>query len=214
MEKLIALIQKTPMAHKLAVLGFLFAALGTGHYFLIFTDQQEQIKRLDKQLATLETELQEKQEIAGNLSKFRKRVEFLQQKLEEKKKNLPDDSNLDQLLKTLNELSEKSDMRITKFTPQAEVGRNFYAEIPVKMEIEGNYHEIATFFDKVSKEERIINISGIELGKPEVKNGKVVLAGSCLAKTFKALPIQPGGAGQAKPAPGKRQPAPAKGKAH
>jgi type IV pilus assembly protein PilO len=205
MDKFIALIQKTPMTHKLAVLGFLFAALGAGHYFLIYTDQEKQIGKLDRQLATLETELQEKQEIAGNLSKFRKRVEFLQQKLEEKKKNLPDDSNLDQLLKTLNELSEKSDMRIVKFTPQAEVTRNFYAEIPVKMEIEGNYHEIATFFDKVSKEERIINISGIELGKAEMKNGKVVLGGSCLAKTFKALPPQQQQAGGAQKAKGAKK---------
>ena len=188
MDKVIALIQKTPITHKVALVAFLIVAMGAGHYFLIYQDQAKEVKKLDRQLATLETELQEKQEIAGNLSRFRKRVEFLQQKLEEKKKNLPDNANLDQLLKTLNELSEKSDMRIVKFTPQSEVRRNFYAEIPVKMEIEGNYHEIATFFDKVSKEERIINISGIVLGKPEMKNGKVMLAGSCLAKTFKALP--------------------------
>ena len=191
MDKLIALIQKTPMAQKVAMLGFLIVAMGAGYYFLVHKDLEKDITKLDRQLATLETELQEKQEIAGNLSKFRKRVEFLQQKLEEKKKNLPDDANLDQLLKTLNELSEKSDMRIVKFTPQAEVKKQFYAEIPVQLEIQGNYHEIATFFDKVSKEERIVNITNIELGKPETKNGKVVLGGSCLAKTFRALPPQP-----------------------
>jgi len=188
MDKFIALIQKTPMGQKIALLGFLVVGMGAGYYFLVHQDLEESIEKLDRQLATLETELQEKQEIAGNLSKFRKRVEFLQQKLEEKKKNLPDDANLDQLLKTLNELSEKSDMRIIKFTPQPEVRQQFYAEIPVQLEIQGNYHEIATFFDKVSKEERIVNITNIALGKPVTKNGKVVLDGSCLAKTFRALP--------------------------
>lgn len=191
MDKVIAMIQKTPMTQKVALLGFLIVAMGAGYYFLVHTDMEKDIEKLDRQLSKLETELQEKQEIAGNLSKFRKRVEFLQQKLEEKKKNLPDDANLDQLLKTLNELSEKSDMRIVKFTPKSEVRQQFYAEIPVQLEIRGNYHEIATFFDKVSKEERIVNITNIELGKPETKNGKVVLAGSCLAKTFRALPPEP-----------------------
>jgi type IV pilus assembly protein PilO len=190
MEKLYALIQKTPMVQKAAILGILLAMIGAGHYFLIYTDQEKDLKKLDRQLAKLEEELQEKQEIAGNLSKFKKRVEFLEQKLEEKKKNLPDDANMDQLLKTLNELSEKSDIRIMKFTPLPEVRRNFYAEIPVNMEIEGNYHEIATFFDKVSKEERIINISNIELAKPEERSGKIVLSAACMAKTFRALPAE------------------------
>jgi len=198
MEKLYALIQKTPMTHKVAVLGLLLVLIGAGHYFLIYTDQAKELKKLDKQLAKLEEELQEKREIAGNLSKFKKRVEFLEQKLEEKKKNLPDNANMDQLLKTLNELSEKSDIRITKFTPMSEVRRNFYAEIPVQMQIEGNYHEIATFFDKISKEERIINVSNIELGKPEERSGKMVLSAACQAKTFRAVPEAMQKAAQAK----------------
>lgn len=204
MDKVIAAIQKTPMTQKIALLGFLIVGMGAGYYFLVHKDLEKNIEQLDRQLGTLETELQEKQEIAGNLSKFRKRVEFLQQKLEEKKKNLPDDANLDQLLKTLNELSEKSDMRIVKFTPKSEVRKQFYAEIPVQLAIRGNYHEIATFFDKISKEERIVNITNIELGKPVIKNGKVVLQGSCLAKTFRALPpAQPKAAGAKTAARGK-----------
>jgi len=194
MEKVVAMLQKTPMSQKMAVIGLLLVLMGVGHYFLIYTDQDDELGRLDGQLAKLEEELMANQEIAGNLTKYKKKVEYLQQKLEEKKKNLPDDANLDQLLKTLNELSEKSDMRIMKFTPQPEAMKNFYAEIPVAMEIEGNYHEIATFFDKVSKEERIINITNIEFNDPNVRNGKVTLKGACLAKTFKAVPEQPGAA--------------------
>ncbi len=188
MDKFVALVQKTPVSHKIALLAFIVVAMGAGYYFLIHKDMEKDIKKLDRKLAKLETDLQEKQEIAGNLSKFKKRVEFLRQKLEEKKKNLPNDANLDQLLRTLNELSEKSDMKIVKFTPRSEVRKQFYAEIPVALSIKGNYHEVATFFDKVSKEERIVNITNIELGHPEVKNGKVIVEGSCLAKTFRSLP--------------------------
>lgn len=191
MDKLYTFIQKTPNAQKVAALALFLVMIVGGHYWLIYRGQSDDLKKQERALATLEEELQEKQEIAGNLSMFKKKVEFLQQKLEEKKKNLPDDANMDMLLKTLNELSEKSDIRILKFTPKPEVQKNFYAEIPVLMEIEGNYHEITTFFDKVAKEDRIINITNIVMKSPKEKSGKIVLQASCLAKTFRALPPQP-----------------------
>ncbi len=190
MDKLYAFIQKTPNAQKIAALVMLIALIVGGHYWFVYQGQAEDLEKQEKLLAKLEEELQEKQEIAGNLSMFKKKVEFLQQKLEEKKKNLPDDANMDQLLKTLNELSEKSDIRIIKFTPQPEVRKNFYAEIPVQMHIQGNYHEITTFFDKVAKEDRIINVTNIVMKDPTEKSGKIVLKASCLAKTFRALPPQ------------------------
>ena len=190
MDKLYTFIQKTPNVQKLAALVMLMAMIVGGHYWFIYRGQSDDLKKQEKVLAKLEEELQEKQEIAGNLSMFKKKVEFLQQKLEEKKKNLPDDANMDMLLKTLNELSEKSDIRILQFTPKPEVKKNFYAEIPVLMQIQGNYHEITTFFDKVAKEDRIINITNIVLGKPKEKSGKIVLEASCMAKTFRALPPQ------------------------
>jgi type IV pilus assembly protein PilO len=190
MDKLYTFIQKTPNAQKLAALAMFLVMIVGGHYWFIYRGQADDLKKQERALATLEEELQEKQEIAGNLSMFKKKVEFLQQKLEEKKKNLPDNTNMDMLLKTLNELSEKSDIRIVKFTPKSEVKKNFYAEIPVLMQIEGNYHEITTFFDKVAKEDRIINITNIQMKNPKEKSGKIVLKASCLAKTFRALPKQ------------------------
>ena len=190
MDKLYTFIQKTPNAQKIAALALLLAMIVGGHYWFVYQGQSEELGKQEKMLAKLEEELQEKQEIAGNLSMFKKKVEFLRQRLEEKKKNLPDDANMDQLLKTLNELSEKSDIRIVKFTPKPEVKKNLYAEIPVQMEIEGNYHEITTFFDKVAKEDRIINITNIEMKSPKEKSGKIVLEAKCMAKTFRALPPQ------------------------
>ena len=188
MDKLYAMIQKTPMSQKAALMAMAVFLLSFFYYFFVYQGQQETLAGLEREFRKVEDELQEKQEIASNLSKFKKKVEFLQQKLEEKKKNLPDDANIDQLLKTLNELSEKSDIRILNFVPMAETMQNFYAEIPVNLQIEGNYHEISTFLDKVSKEDRIINLSDISLATPTVRSGKIILQAKCQAKTFRALP--------------------------
>ncbi|NMB76950.1 MAG: type 4a pilus biogenesis protein PilO [Myxococcales bacterium] len=198
MDKFYSLIQKTPTVQKVALLAVVLVMMGVGYYFIVHQELVDKLKALDARNRKLEEELQEKMEIANNISKFRKKVEYLQQRLEEKKKNLPEDANMDQLLKTLNELSEKSDMRIIQFVPQPEVAQAFYAEIPVKMDIEGNYSEIATFFDKISKEDRIINVTDISMSEPKIRNGKVILKASCLAKTFRT--VAQAAAGAAAPA--------------
>ena len=189
MDKFVAVFQKIPLAHKALAVLMLLAGMGAAYYFLGYQEQEKTIRKLVQQYNKLEDDLHAKQQVAANLTKYKKKVEFLQQKLEEKKKNLPDDSNLDHLLKTLNELSEKSQMRIIAFTPKAERRKNFYAEIPVSVELEGNYHEIATFFDKVAKEDRIINISNINLEEPQLRNGKMILKAVCEAKTFKTIAV-------------------------
>jgi type IV pilus assembly protein PilO len=190
MDKLFTLIQKTPLQQKIALLATVIALMGGMYYWTVYRNQRNEITRLSATLNQLKNNVTEKRAIAAQRKEFFERLESYRKQLDEAKKNLPDDSNMDQLLRTLTKLSEKSDMRIVKFTPQPEVRQNFYAEIPVKMEIEGNYHEIASFFSMITKENRIIHISDISLRDPQVRNGKVVLKASCVARTFRSLPEQ------------------------
>ncbi len=187
MDKFFAAFQKIPLLHKVVATVILITLLVAGHWYFIYLDQQKEITKLDVQIRKLDEERQEKQEIAANLSTFKKMVEYLNQKLIEKNKNLPENANIDQLLKTLNELSSKADIRVQKFVPVAEVRRNFYAEIPVNLELQGNFHEILTFFDAVGKEDRIINITDITMKEPDFKNQKLLLKSTCMAKTFRML---------------------------
>ena len=84
-------------------------------------------------------------------------------------------------------LVEQSDCQMAKFSPQGEVRKDFYARIPVEMEITGNYHSIALFFDRVSKLDRIVNVSAIKLRDPKLENKKVVLSATFEATTFKFI---------------------------
>ena len=188
MDKIYSLIQKTPMGQKIAALGMLIALLIGGHWYLVYGGQKEEKQKLERQREKLQDELYEKERIAKNFNKFKMKVARLELELKEREKNLPSDANMDQLLKTLNELSEQSDIQISKFTPKQQVKKGFYAEIPVQMELEGSYHEIVSFFDNVSKEDRIINISNITLKNPEMRNNKVMLEAKCLARTFRSIP--------------------------
>jgi type IV pilus assembly protein PilO len=77
------------------------------------------------------------------------------------------------------------------FKPNGEVPKGFYAELPIQLRLSGTYHDIALFFDKIGKLERIVNVSDIELGAPKKENGQIVLDVTCNATTFQFT----GGAG-------------------
>ena len=73
------------------------------------------------------------------------------------------------------------------FIPQPEVDREFYAEVPINIELVGGYHELATFFDELSRLDRIVNISNFGISNVLVKDERVKLAIGGVATTFRFI---------------------------
>jgi type IV pilus assembly protein PilO len=69
------------------------------------------------------------------------------------------------------------------FTPQAERPKDFYVEIPVAIEISGNYHNVAIFFDKVGRMDRIVNI--LDVSMQPTKEYSTDLVTKCTAITYR-----------------------------
>jgi len=141
-------------------------------------DQENQQRGLDRQLA-------EKQEIAQNLNERRREMDILEQKLAEALTELPERKDIDELLGQLNDIGKKSGLEIARVEPGAETSATFFAKIPIKMSVSGNYHEIAMFMQEIANMRRIVNVNNIKLGTPTQKNDKVVLSSEFLATTFR-----------------------------
>lgn len=197
MDELIARISKVPLAQRVLVLALVVVVILMATYFGFVSPLQDQIANLERRVKQLDIQLDRKRSIANDLSRFRIEVERLKQRLNEALTELPNDAEIPELLQKIAGLVEQSDCELETFEPQGEVVQNYYARIPVKMAITGNYHAIAVFFDKVSKVDRIVNITDITLGEPTIKNKKVVLDAEFLATTFKFVdrkPSEPGSA--------------------
>ncbi|MCB1155627.1 type 4a pilus biogenesis protein PilO, partial [bacterium] len=88
--------------------------------------------------------------------------------------------------------------------------RPLYAEVPIELEMTGNYHNIAIYFDKISKQDRIINISNVKLSQPKVVSGETQVQASCTTTAFRFVPqatqqaAVASGAAAAKAAPRKK----------
>jgi type IV pilus assembly protein PilO len=80
------------------------------------------------------------------------------------------------------------DLKIFRQKPEAY--SEFYADVPVQMEMRGTYHELAAFMDRVKRLDRIVNVADIQLKQPRVEGDVVLLTASCTATTFRFLDEQ------------------------
>lgn len=204
MDELIAKISKVPLAQRLLILVLVIITLSVVNYLVVVSPIEDEIMQSEARIKQLDAQLVKKRAIARNLSRYRIEVERLKQRLNEALTLLPNEAEIPELLQKIAALVEQSDCEMTTFEPQGEVVSGFYAKIPVKMAIRGNYHSIAVFFDKVSKLARIVNVNNIGLKDPKLQNQKVVLGAEFTATTFKFVEAKPvaatagGGFGQPK----------------
>jgi len=185
MEQLLDKIAKAPPAVKYGGLAGLVVLLSVLNFFFGIQPLQDSIAEQENQQRGLDRQLAEKQEIAQNLNERRREMDILEQKLAEALTELPEKKDIDELLAQLNDIGKKSGLEISRVEPGGETNATFFAKIPIKMSVSGNFHEIAMFMQEIANMRRIVNVNNIKLGTPVVKNDKVVLSSEFLATTFR-----------------------------
>ena len=102
-------------------------------------------------------------------------------------KELPNSREIPELVRRISSIGKKIGLQFLLFKPMPEVVRDFYAEVPVKLKVEGSFHEVATFFDRIGKLNRIVNVKNITISDPEERSGKVMLTIEGTAVTYRFL---------------------------
>jgi type IV pilus assembly protein PilO len=187
MEQYLDKIAKAPAGVKYGGLAIVVAAITGLNLFALILPTDAQIEQQRQQRRKLDIDLADKSEIAQNLNERRREMDVLQQELDQALTELPEKKEIDELLAQLNDIGKKSGLEIARVEPGKETvgGNDFFARIPIKMTVSGNYHEIAMFMQEIANMRRIVNVNGIDLGKPTVKNEKVILQSSFIATTFR-----------------------------
>ncbi len=178
---------KWPATRKAIVWLLLCAVVGALYYFLGFQPRLETLRTLEADYDRLGKELRENQAIAANLPKVKEEVKILDERLAQALEKLPNTEEIPTLLQTVSDLGKESGLEFLLFKPGAPVPRDFYAEVPLELQIYGHYHDLATFFDKVGRLPRIVTIQDIDFGSAKPGPGGMDLTVSCRAVTFKFL---------------------------
>ena len=91
----------------------------------------------------------------------------LEARLESLKAVLPEQKDVADLLRRIQTLATQSNLAIRGFKPAPSVTKQLHAEWPIALQLDGTYHNLAMFFDRVSKFSRIINVSNITIRAKE-----------------------------------------------
>ncbi|MCP3061888.1 type 4a pilus biogenesis protein PilO [Myxococcus sp. K38C18041901] len=192
MDKYLDQFIKASPGVKFGGLAAVIILMTAANYFMLIQPTDERIDRQMSERRTLDLELAEKSEIAQNLNERRREMDVLEQKLAEALTELPEKKDVEELLAQINDIGKKSGLEIALVQPDREYvgGGEFFARIPIRMTVSGNYHEIAMFLQEMANMRRIVNVNNINLGQPTLKNEKVVLQSSFLATTFRFVETQ------------------------
>ncbi|MBI2059665.1 MAG: type 4a pilus biogenesis protein PilO [Nitrospirae bacterium] len=178
-------------------------------YFSVFMGQQGKIRNLQAVLAQKQQANLMNRHVEQELPRLKQVVKDLEAQINAGLAELPNEKEVPQLIKDLENLALKLRMKVFYMKLQNEVAKGFYAEVPVEVKIRGAYHNTAIFFDEISRFARIISMTNIQIGQvTKDKEGSPLVTTSCQATTFRYLPSTlpqapgtPSGAGGGDPTP-------------
>lgn len=156
-------ITRLPVAARWGAIAGCAALVALGYFLLVYRDTSTRLEKMRAQEFELQRRLSEVRSVAANLHEFEEEIARLELKLSKVLRQLPDNKELEILLTDISNLGKKSGIEIKSFKRKDEIEHGFYAEVPIAIELEGEYHDIARFFDLLAKLPRIVNMATLKM---------------------------------------------------
>jgi type IV pilus assembly protein PilO len=198
-------LTKLPLAGQLGVAALVAALICGGFYYFWYSDALAEQKKKEAKLAELQKQIRALEATANKLPEFQREVQALEARLETLKRILPPEKEMPDLMRRVQYLAAQSSLQIRKFNPAPPVQKDFFQEIPVNLDIEGTYHNLGAFLDRVSRMSRLVNMGELKIKsaqKPTINN---TISASAVATTYVYLDTPPPGAGAKRPTPGAKR---------
>jgi type IV pilus assembly protein PilO len=169
-----------------AVVGILLGAVA-GYYFLSYQETAARLTQQRGQAQELQRKLTNVRAVANNVPEFEQEVAMLERELELALKQLPDRKQFEDLLQDITTAGKKVGVTLKSIERSTEIEHDFYAEVPFSLVLEGSYHNIAMFFERVAKLPRIVNVGAMTMKVTEQDGSQAILKVEGNATTFRFL---------------------------
>jgi len=186
---------KLPWHAQLGVFATL-ALVGVGAFWYFYASPaQAALNAQQAELAQLQTQLQQGLATAKRLPEFRREVTVLEAQLGRLRTVLPEEQDVADLLRRVQAMATQSNLQIRGFSPATVTRRELHAEWPIGLKLEGSYHDLGAFLERVSKFPRIINVGALHIVARENQTSATTVTAECTAMTFVLVNDAPDGKG-------------------
>jgi type IV pilus assembly protein PilO len=187
-------LTKLPWQAQIGAFVLIAGAACGGFYYQIEMPQRAEMAAKKIQLDALSGDIVKGLNTARKLPEFRAQVAELEGRLVNLRAVLPEEKDAADLLRRMQTVATQSNLEIRGFRPNPIVTKQLHAEWPITLELQGTYHNLATFFDRVGKFTRIVNISNVDIRGRDKPEPNTTITATCTATTFVLLDKpQPGG---------------------
>lgn len=180
-------LAKLPRGQRFLLYIGLYVLVGIMYVFTVYYPSMSELDTLKSNRENLKRQKAQVEARVANKETFDQELERLTKELSIALTELPSDREIPGLLKGISQLGKKVGLEVRRFTPLPEERREYVAEVPVELEVEGSFHEVAMFFDRLSKMNRVVYVQDIEMGRAVERGGKVSLTVAGKAVTFRFL---------------------------
>ncbi|MFI5339962.1 MAG: type 4a pilus biogenesis protein PilO [Candidatus Methylomirabilales bacterium] len=178
-----------PPRQRYLLLGVIGVGIVAAYVYLLMLPLWESKGTLEMDLQKLQADLDQKRMIAANRPKLEEEIKALEKQLDAALVKLPEEKDIPKLLTQVNTLGLQSGLEFQLFRPAAPVKKGFYAEVPIDIRVEGEYHTLGAFLDRVSKLERIVNVADLRINPLSAQRqlGSRTISADFKATTFTFL---------------------------
>lgn len=177
-------LTKLPLAGQLGVAAGLAAVIVGAFWWFYWSPAVAQEQQKRGQLNALQEDIRKLEAVAAKLEEFRSKVTQLESQLETLKRFLPPEKETPDLMRKVEYLARQSSLIVRRFQPAATVNKDYYQEWPINMDVEGNYHNLALFFDRVGRLPRLVNVSNVKARAQGRQTATNTISVSSVATTY------------------------------
>lgn len=187
MNQIVEFYENLEPSRKIAIIVAIPILILLAYYVFVLGPRMTRTADTRARIAEMLDERDRKTLETARLADREQEVADLDRQLESAVTRLPDQKEIPELLSNISSLGRDSGLDILVFRQKPEGYQEFYAEVPVDMQVRGTYHQVASFFDEVSQLDRIVNVSNIILRDPKVVDDALLLEANSTVTTFRFL---------------------------